>query len=227
MSDSAEPSYYEIALTNRQVVTAFVILLASVVTAFLSGVWVGRGVGAEPQDATQVAQGGAEVAAARDPEEVPEAGNEFKFFGADPEKGVDPEAGKDADAGERPAHRGVAGLLGARRGRRDTDSPVEDPGNAEARASKDAPVRAPEPEEPTPQDDKLVIQVFSSADEGQARDVLNRVLAGGFSAFLSPDQVDGQTMYRVRVGPFHTRSRAEEVAARLKQRFKLDTWITR
>ncbi len=33
-----EPSYYEIALTNRQVMVAFVVLLACVVAAFLSGV---------------------------------------------------------------------------------------------------------------------------------------------------------------------------------------------
>ena len=38
-----EPSYYEIALTNRQVVVAFVILLACLLAAFFSGVWIGRG----------------------------------------------------------------------------------------------------------------------------------------------------------------------------------------
>src|SRR5262249_39766220 len=42
VGSSHEPSYYEIALTNRQVVVAFVILLACVVAAFLSGVWIGR-----------------------------------------------------------------------------------------------------------------------------------------------------------------------------------------
>ena len=42
MSDSHEPSYYEIALTNRQVIVAFVILLVCLIAAFFSGVWVGR-----------------------------------------------------------------------------------------------------------------------------------------------------------------------------------------
>ena len=41
MNESNEPSYYEIALTNRQVVVAFVLILSSVMAAFLSGVWVG------------------------------------------------------------------------------------------------------------------------------------------------------------------------------------------
>jgi DedD protein len=42
-ADQHEPSYYEIALTNRQVLVAFVILLVCVLGAFFSGVWVGRG----------------------------------------------------------------------------------------------------------------------------------------------------------------------------------------
>ena len=43
MSVDHESSYYEIALTNRQVLTIFVVLLTCLVAAFLSGVWVGRG----------------------------------------------------------------------------------------------------------------------------------------------------------------------------------------
>jgi DedD protein len=42
VSESHEPSYYEIALTNRQVVVAFVILLTCLLAAFFSGVWIGR-----------------------------------------------------------------------------------------------------------------------------------------------------------------------------------------
>jgi cell division septation protein DedD len=42
VAESHEPSYYEIALTNRQVVVAFVILLTCLLGAFFSGVWIGR-----------------------------------------------------------------------------------------------------------------------------------------------------------------------------------------
>jgi DedD protein len=42
VAESHEPSYYEIALTNRQVVVAFVVLLICVMGAFFSGVWLGR-----------------------------------------------------------------------------------------------------------------------------------------------------------------------------------------
>jgi DedD protein len=47
VSDSQEPSYYEIALTHRQVLFGFVLLLGCVVAAFLGGVWMGKG-GAAP-----------------------------------------------------------------------------------------------------------------------------------------------------------------------------------
>ena len=42
VANSHEPSYYEIALTNRQVVVAFVILLICLLCAFFSGVYIGR-----------------------------------------------------------------------------------------------------------------------------------------------------------------------------------------
>jgi len=42
VSEPHEPSYYEIALTNRQVVVAFVILLVCLLSAFFSGEGPGR-----------------------------------------------------------------------------------------------------------------------------------------------------------------------------------------
>ena len=42
MNHDQEQSYYEIALTNRQVLVSFVVLLSCVLAAFVSGVWLGR-----------------------------------------------------------------------------------------------------------------------------------------------------------------------------------------
>ncbi len=41
-SESRETSYYEVALTNRQVMVAFSFLLVGLLVSFLSGVWVGK-----------------------------------------------------------------------------------------------------------------------------------------------------------------------------------------
>jgi cell division septation protein DedD len=38
--------------------------------------------------------------------------------------------------------------------------------------------------------------------------------------------VDGRTMYRVRIGPFATRPKAQQVAEKVRKNFKLDTWLT-
>ncbi|MDA8017109.1 MAG: SPOR domain-containing protein [Thermoanaerobaculia bacterium] len=58
MSDH-ESSYYEIALTHRQVVVSFVVLLVFVAGVFLCGVWVGKNDAREPDrpEAPQVADG--------------------------------------------------------------------------------------------------------------------------------------------------------------------------
>src|SRR5580693_5897991 len=82
-----EPSYYEIALTNRQVVVAFIGLLVCLVAAFFSGVWIGRESStralAQFARATPPASPGAEGAAASGTAaERPDgqALQEFKFF---------------------------------------------------------------------------------------------------------------------------------------------------
>ena len=72
-----------------------------------------------------------------------------------------------------------------------------------------------------------VIQVFSSADESQARRLLEQLSDGGYPAFLSPVEVGSQTMMRVRIGPYPQLASAETVAERIRREFKLDTWVTR
>lgn len=53
-----ESSYYEIALTHRQVVVSFVVLLVFVAGVFLCGVWVGKnGADGSQPDRPQIAQG--------------------------------------------------------------------------------------------------------------------------------------------------------------------------
>ena len=72
----------------------------------------------------------------------------------------------------------------------------------------------------------LVVQVFSSADAGQAASVEQKLRADGHPAFLSPQTLDGQVMQRVRVGPFEDQDSASEAAELLAKQYGLETWIT-
>ena len=90
MAEPHEPSYYEIALTNRQVVVAFVILLTCILTAFFSGVWVGR------ESTARAAQ---EQIVRNTPPEVAQEGKnleELEFFDSKGKKGKD-----DRNSGRR------------------------------------------------------------------------------------------------------------------------------
>jgi DedD protein len=70
-----------------------------------------------------------------------------------------------------------------------------------------------------------VIQVASLNTPESAAELEGKLRAGGFPAFVEKAEVNGRLYYRVRVGPELDRSRAEQTAARLRERHKLDTFI--
>lgn len=222
MSDNNEPSYYEIALTNRQVLIAFVVILGSILVSFLSGVWVGR------KDAPRPGEGQLASIAENDPASEYE---QLGFFDRDSD--ADPVLGEPEKPDLKP-------LLGPPPSTGSTLA--EEVGSAPPAAPPPPPKprqQAPPPPEPVPPpppktasppaaaaQEGFVIQVFSTRDEPQARKVLKRLKDGGFSAFMSPVQVDQQAMYRVRVGPFRERAEADEQAKKVRSKFRLDTWVT-
>ena len=232
MSDQYEPSYYEIALTGRQVLGAFVILLVCLVAAFFSGVWVGRG-GEEGERAEEVR---AEVEATGEAAEGEEARlEELSFFEEEPMKRPR-ELGKVArdprpDTTLREDLEGPAAEGGPAVPPPSREPEAEDPpGEAGAEAPPPAPAPDRRPRDANPSGSlatgDVVIQVFSTGEEATAREVLGRLERNGFRAFLSPVVDAGRTLYRVRVGPFERRSEAEEVAARLRRSLNMETWIT-
>lgn len=238
MTNSHEPSYYEIALTNRQVVVAFVILLICLVSAFFSGLWIGRESAARAQQ--QIVQAPAGPAEPQPGQEL----EEFEFFGdeqkqaeqagqeASPTPATIADGADGADTVETPAT-GDTTLLEDFGGEGDADIEDEEPAEV-AEAARPTPTPAPTParaapatvNEPRLASGQVVIQVFSSGDEDQAESVRDRLSRGGHKAFLSPVQVGGRTMYRVRIGPFNSRGDAQKVAEQVRTGYKLDTWVT-
>ena len=243
MSDSNDNYHYEIALTNRQVLVSFVVLLFCVLAAFAMGVWVGR------MDEGQVFA--AEAPPAEGTSEMPDLDNleEFRFGSQGGEQELDkPDLSQlrggaretpASGSGTPPSARPRAGGAGASTGDTTLAEDVRGARPApptEPRQAPPPPRRAAPPSNPTPRQappagakatEGFVVQVFSTYEQATAKKLRQRLRQGGYRrAFLSPVEVANQTMYRVRVGPFAERSPAEKVAAAIKSEFQLETWIT-
>jgi DedD protein len=247
LSDPNEPSYYEIALTGRQVMVAFVVVLVSLLAAFFAGVWVGRDDASDLAD-VPIQEMDGEIGAAGDGVE------ELSFFEEAPmerepdlervarERNPDTTLREDVEGPSRRAERQEPTRTPAERQppvgevRDRSPEPEPDPParvNPETRPEprvvqeETPPAReAPRERPATPSTGDLVIQVFVSGEEASAQETLGRLTRAGFRAFISPVVSENRTLYRVRVGPFERRAAAEAEAARIEDRLGLETWIT-
>ncbi len=239
MSGSARQSYYEIALTSRQVMTVFVVLLLAVLAAFVSGVWVGRK-GPAPTVETVEAQA---IEGVDESDDAPiERLDFFKRNGAPGAAAAD----EAAPAGAEPMIETPPAKAAAEESPRvaRTEPPAAVPPPVVKKPIADQPAAAkpaPPAAEPTPAAPEtqvaeapaarasagsLVVQVFSSNNQVQAQTVVDELRAGGYPALLSPVEVSGRTMYRVRIGPYGDRKVAEGIAEQVRSKFRLETWIT-
>lgn len=228
-SESREPSYYEVALTNRQVLVAFVVLLSCVLAAFLSGVWIGRGAAERTPPPAIAAQ-----AQAADPQL-----EQLTFF-----TGKEPGA-RTAAAAPRPAATAApappaAATPGPAAGRREDETGGEamrrtlDAEVAAARATATPrPTATPAPQpaaaaaKPAAAAGKLFVQVYSSTNSTRAKEIVAQLRGAGFKVQLADiAKTGGQTQHRVRVGPYESRAAADAAATRLRREFRLDTWVT-
>lgn len=223
-----EPSYYEVALTNRQVVVAFVVLLVCLLSAFFSGVWVGRGgTGPEPEEVQAAAPAAPREGSALEEFEFFEEGQESSGEGSGVgEPQPQPQAPAPADEEPTTLREDFEGAE-LEEGNGEAEPVGEGEGeDAEPEPAPEAPRPQPPAEPARPTDGSAVIQVFSSPEEDQATRVRDRLAAAGYKAYLSPVDVAGRTMYRVRIGPFTSRAKAQEVAERVRKSHRLDTWVT-
>jgi DedD protein len=188
---------------------------------------VGRG-----NDAALPTVGLAEVESTDAETEAPEVG-ELNFFAEKSE--VDRDSGTLAQAAETPSTRttlleDVSQDKASREAVPESTTPP--PAAVEQARSEPTPepvaTAATQPGSAAPAGQgEHVIQVFSSTDQQQAKQLIQTLTSGGFPAFLSPVDVRGQTMYRVRIGPYVDPKEAETVAERVRKSYRLDTWVTR
>jgi len=212
-----EPSYYEVALTNRQVLAAFVVLLSCLLIAFFSGIWIGRG-GAEGRPAPPAAS--VEAAAGEVPLE------EFRFFSEDRKAVPVPTPTRAPARIEPQPDRSLAEDIAAPEPAAATPAPVlptatprptPPPAPVPARATA-APAAAPA--------GAIYVQVFSSGLEERAKRFQEEVGRLGHRAFISQVTRDGRQIYRVRVGPFATREEAQPVLEKIRQRINREAIVT-
>ncbi len=238
MSDHQE-TYYEIALTNRQAMLLFLALLVIPVVSFLLGMKVGRnpeipaintnqaaawdpeemGTPAEPiaQPAPQALREAPPEAEAVDPEPTTLAAEVSREEwtpetppAAAATEAVSVETTLDPQIKSEPVESGAE------------KKPVEESNPPAAPVLVPKRTRAPAPENP----DGYFVQVFSSQNEEQAREILANLEAAGYTAFLREAPVGTETTYRVRVGPFSSRVAADKSATDLRKEFKVSTWVT-
>ncbi len=226
MSDAQEQSYYEIALTSRQVMVSFVVLLSCVLAAFVSGVWLGRkGSLPEPSGEEQMAS---VESGAGDLDQL----EEFKLLSEQREDSelteivAEPRQGTTLaeDVGSSPPRSSPPPPSPPR------SSPPPSPPPPARQSSPPPPPPPPAPSTTTTSapaaKEGFVIQVFSTRDEAAAERVLKQLRQGGYPAFLSPVKVGAQVNHRVRIGPYTTRPPAKKAAEEVNGKYKLDTWIT-
>ncbi|MCZ6507148.1 MAG: SPOR domain-containing protein [Acidobacteria bacterium] len=225
-TDTRETSWYEIALTQSQIVKIFVVLLLCLVGAFFSGVWIGRDAARSIQDVGVPLAAVASMEGAVEGSEVAQ----LNFFSDDevvPTGTIEPAsqpAVPVAGSGSTlvdDLRTGAAALEAERSATRVADAtPVRNEPDAPVTVTRETSAAVAEAT------GELVVQVFASNDATQARRVLGRLAQRGHPAYLSPIDIDGRTMYRVRIGPYSERARAESVADSVRRTFKLDTWVT-
>jgi cell division septation protein DedD len=235
--------YYEIQLTNKQLVFYFMAGATGLILSFLAGVMVGKGVDS----------GGGEVLAARPVQEERVVAEETPAKAAAPpaardltyaqrleaEKTDDTldrtktgTAGSGPPAGPKPSPaKAVAKSVPAPAPAQAVAPPVA---GAPPRAEPKATVPKPAPEAspaakaaPTVKGPAFTIQVVALKDKVTAESVVAHLKDKGFYAYVVSPEGDSAGLFSVRVGTFATRSDAERTEVKLRDQEKFKPFIVK
>jgi rare lipoprotein A len=225
--------WYEIHLSNKQLVFYFMAAATGLILSFLAGVMVGRGVDAGPETAA--------VASTRAPRQ------EERVVTEEPVKPAPPspedltyaqrlESERTEDALEKPGARIAArppaappSSAPARSSAAASAAPVAKPTPAPARpvptpAASARPAAVASARPPAAAAGSFTIQVGAFKDRAGADAVMTRLKGKGLPAYV---QAASGGLYNVRVGSYATRPDADQVVARLREQEKLNPFIVR
>jgi len=199
--------YYEIQLTNKQLVFYFLAGATGLILSFLAGVMVGRGVDATP-----------EVQAARVVKEdriVPEESPRVVAPSAEPLTYASRLEGEKPDEGTKPSPEA----------RKAPSRPPEAP----PRSSTDEAKRNPPTPKASPKaatsSNGFAIQVMALKDKRSAESLVSHLKEKGFAAYIvTPAGTDGG-FFNVRVGSYPGKAEAERAKTKLQDEEKFTPFI--
>ena len=210
--------YYEIQLTNKQLVFYFMASAAGLILSFLAGVMVGRGVdtaaNAHANDRTEPVAEGRIVS--EQPAVAPTP-SEYSY----PQR---LEAERPVAALERPRPGAVASSPPPAPKPTATPKPTPAAPKATPRPTAKPPTPKPTPIRARPSLPKALpstssghaVQVGAFKDRATADSVMGGLKTKGFPAYVNVPAPQSGGLFTVRVGPYRDRGDADVVAARLR-----------
>jgi cell division protein FtsN len=207
--------YYEIQLTNKQLVFYFMAGAAGLILSFLAGVMVGRGVEGEAgvgTDARPIAD--ERVVAEQSPAVATPAPSDFSYpqrlESERPEEGLERPGGASATPAPTPAPRARAASPST-----PAAKPRPTPTPAPTLPPPPPPRGAPLPKALAPSAKGFAIQVGAFKDKASADGIVASLKGRGLPAYaVAP--AGGGGLFTVRVGVYRDRADAEAVQDRLR-----------
>jgi len=207
--------YYEIQLTNKQLVFYFLAGATGLILSFLAGVMVGKGV--DPAPPVEARVSGERIT----PESPVALAEEDLSFPASLEEDTAPPADTQP-AAPPPTPEPTAAVPTATPASTPPPTPVPTPA---PRAPPTTIAAAPAPvATPAPAGAFFTIQVGAYRDEASAIELKNGLNAKGFAAYVvTPDGAEG--LHVVRVGRYARREDAERARDQLRDKEKFTPFI--
>ena len=226
MNDLADQGFHEIQLSGKQLVFLFMATTVVAVLIFLCGVKVGRGVGPERgiETADTVAAATPPPAAAT-PSQPAAAGGppaaEPPAPAPEPEDELSYAKRLQSDQSASPAEKLKSPSPAVQ-----ASVPKVTPPRAEPPAAKSAP--KPEPAAgplSTVRPGGWIVQITALQDRGACATIAQRLASKGYPAFVLDPAPGSPKIYRVQVGGYPDRDKAEQAARRLATEEQFKTYV--
>jgi cell division protein FtsN len=191
--DATEDGFHEIQLSGKQIIFLVMVLTIASSVIFMLGVFVGRGVRTERVEAAD----NAPVSTS-----PPQAASDATPAAAEP----------PSPPTETPEELSYIKRLQGESAPKEAVKPEPPPVAADP-----PPAPAPKPDVPPGGRAGAWIVQVGAFKEGTAREVVSKLTAKGYPAFLLSPDAGMPVIYRVRVGGYDSRAEADQVARRLEK----------